>query len=74
MDDVITLVVNMNKKGFERGCAELKGAITSLSKSASKMGGSLKSVLPAILGVGSAYQIITKAVSTFLRISSLQSR
>lgn len=71
MDDVITLVVNMNKKGFERGCAELKGAITSLSKSASKMGGSLKSVLPAILGVGSAYQIITKAVSTFMSQNQL---
>lgn len=71
MDDVITLVVNMNKKGFERGCAELKGAITSLSKSASKMGGSLKSVLPAILGVGSAYQMITKAVSTFMSQNQL---
>ena len=71
MDDVITLVVNMNKKGFERGCAELKGAITSLSKSASKMGGSLKSALPAILGVGSAYQIITKAVSTFMSQNQL---
>lgn len=66
MDDAITLVVNMNKKGFERGCAELKGAITSLTKSAGRMGGSLKSAIPAILGVGSAYQIITKAVSTFM--------
>lgn len=74
MDDVITLVVDMNKKGFERGCAELKGAITSLSKSASRMGGSLKSAIPAILGVGSAYQIITKAVSTFMSQNQLLSK
>lgn len=66
MGDVITLVVNMNKKGFEKGCNELRGAITSLSKSAGKMANGLKSVIPSIIGVGSAFGILTKAASTFM--------
>lgn len=66
MGDVITLVVNMNKKGFEKGCSELRGAINSLSKSAAKMAGGLKSVIPSIIGVGSAFGILTKAASTFM--------
>jgi phage-related protein len=74
VDDVITLFVDMNKKGFERGCSELKGAITSLSKTAGKMGSSIKSAIPAILGVGSAYQIISKAVSTFMSQNQQLSR
>lgn len=64
--DAITIVVDMNKKGFEKGCDELRGAINSLSKSASKMAGGLKSVIPSIIGVGSAFGILTKAASTFM--------
>lgn len=66
MGDAITLVVDMNKKGFEKGCNELRGAINSLSKSASKMAGGLKSVIPSIIGVGSAFGVLTKAASTFM--------
>jgi len=66
MGDVITLVVNMNKKGFERGCKELRGAINSLSGTAKKMADGMKSVIPSIIGVGSAFGILTKAASTFM--------
>lgn len=66
MGDVITLVVNMNKKGFERGCTELRGAINSLSGTAKKMADGMKSVIPSIIGVGSAFGILTKAASTFM--------
>lgn len=66
MGDVITLVVNMNKKGFERGCTELRGAINSLSGTAKKMADGMKGVIPSIIGVGSAFGILTKAASTFM--------
>lgn len=66
MGDVITLVVDMNKKGFEKGCTELRGAITSLSQTAKKMSDGMKSVIPSIIGVGSAFGILTKATSTFM--------
>ena len=66
MGDVITLVVDMNKKGFEKGCTELRGAITSLSQTAKKMSDGMKSVIPSIIGVGSAFGILTKAASTFM--------
>lgn len=66
MGDVITLVVNMNKKGFERGCTELRGAINSLSGTAKKMADGMKGVIPSIIGVGSAFGVLTKAASTFM--------
>lgn len=66
MGDVITLVVNMNKRGFEKGCTELRGAINSLSQTAKKMADGMKSVIPSIIGVGSAFGILTKAASTFM--------
>lgn len=66
MGDVITLVVNMNKKGFEKGCTELRRAINSLSGTAKKMADGMKSVIPSIIGVGSAFGILTKAASTFM--------
>lgn len=66
MGDVITLVVNMNKKGFERGCTELRGAINSLSGTAKKLADGMKGVIPSIIGVGSAFGILTKAASTFM--------
>lgn len=66
MGDVISLVVNMNKKGFERGCTELRGAINSLSGAAKKMADGMKGVIPSIIGIGSAFEIISKAAGTFM--------
>lgn len=66
VNDVITIAVNLERKGFEKGCAELRGAITSLSQTAQKMSDGMKSVIPSIIGVGSAFGILTKAASTFM--------
>ena len=77
MDDVITVVANLSTKGFEKGSAALKKAINSLSTTASKFGktaeksasgvlSTMKRLLPTIIGVGSAYGIISKAVSAFM--------
>lgn len=74
MGDVITLVVNMNKKGFERGCTELRGAINSLSGTAKKMADGMKSIIPTIIGAGSAFGILSKAVSTFMEQNVMLTR
>ena len=77
MGDAITVIVNLSTKGFEKGSAAMKKAINSLGVSAAKFGkttqqsansviGSLKRMLPTIIGVGSAYGVISKAVSAFM--------
>ena len=74
MGDVITLVVDMNKKGFEKGCKELRGAINSLSGTAKRLADGMKSVIPTIIGVGSAFGILTKAASTFMQQNVMLTR
>lgn len=74
MGDVITIAVNLERKGFEKGCAELRGAITSLSQTAKKMADGMKSVIPSIIGVGSAFGIITKAANTFMQQNVMLTR
>ena len=77
MGDAITVIANLSTKGFEKGSAAMKKAINSLGVSAAKFGkttqqsansviGSLKRMLPTIIGVGSAYGVISKAVSAFM--------
>lgn len=77
MDDVITVAANLSTKGFEKGSKALQRAVNSLSKTAQQFGratersartaiGSVKRLIPMILGVGSAYGIISKAVSAFM--------
>lgn len=77
MGDAITVIANLSTKGFEKGSAAMKKAINSLSVSASRFGkstqqsansviGALKRMLPSIIGVSSAYGIISKAVSAFM--------
>ena len=67
MGDVITITTELSTKGFEKGSKALRSAIGSLEASAKKMGNSLKRVIPSIIGVGSAYAILSKAVSTFMQ-------
>lgn len=74
MGDVITIAVDLERKGFEAGCTELRGAITSLSQTAKKMADGMKSVIPSIIGVGSAFGIITKAANTFMQQNVMLTR
>ena len=74
MGDVITIAVDLERKGFEKGCAELRSAINSLSGTAKKMADGMKSVIPSIIGVGSAFGIITKAANTFMQQNMMLTR
>lgn len=85
MGDAITVIANLSTKGFEKGSAAMKKAINSLGVSAAKFGkttqqsansviGSLKRMLPTIIGVGSAYGVISKAVSAFMSQNELLSK
>ena len=73
----IVLPTKIDLSGFSRGTKQLESAIKSLSnrvksigntteRMASRMANPLKRLLPTILGVGSAYGIISKAVSAFM--------
>lgn len=77
MEDVITVAANLSTKGFEKGSKAMQRAVNSLGKAAQQMGratergvrsamGSVKRLIPMILGVGSVYGIISKAVSAFM--------
>ena len=67
MEDVITIAATLNAKPFEKGAKTLKAAVNSLSKTAKTMGTSLKRIVPMIIGVGSAFGIISKAVNSFMQ-------
>ena len=67
MEDVITVSANISTAAFEKGTKSMKSAIKSLSQTAQKMGNSIKKVIPTLIGVGSAYALISKAASTFLQ-------
>lgn len=77
MEDAITIVANLSSKGFEAGTKAMKNALSSLSKSASQFGrtagrsvnsvmSNIKRLAPMIIGVGSAYQILSKAVNAYM--------
>lgn len=66
MGDVITIDTAINTKGFELGTKAMKSAITSLSRTANSLGRSIKQIVPSLIGVGSAFQIISKAAQSFL--------
>ena len=77
MGEGIILDTGINLAGFARGSKQLANAIkslvskvTSIGKSTEQMAGQmmspLKRLLPTILGIGSAYGIISKAVSAFM--------
>lgn len=66
MDDVIEIQTTINPSGFQRGCKELRGAISSMSKTAGKMTGIIKKAVAVVIGIGSVYQATTKAAKTFM--------
>lgn len=66
MGDSIVIDTTLSTKGFERGSAALKSAIGSLSKSAKQMAASVNRIIPSIIGVGSAFQVVQKAVNSFM--------
>lgn len=85
MGDAITVIMNLSTKGFEKGSAAIKKAINSLSTSAAKFGhaaeksavgltGTIKKLVPTIIGVGSAFGVISKAVSAFMSQNEMLSK
>ena len=77
MEDYITINANISSAGFEKGTKAMKNALSSLSKSASQFGrmagrsvnsvmSNIKRLAPMIIGVGSAYQILSKAVNAYM--------
>lgn len=78
MGEGLTILTKLDPSGFVRGSQKLISAVRSLNnrvaqagrnteRMASQMASPLKRILPTILGVGSAYGIISKAVSAFMQ-------
>ncbi len=76
--DSITVKALLDTTGFTKGSQKLKQAINGIGKSANSVSnsvqksfngvvGSAKRLLPMLIGVGSAYGIISKAVSAFMQ-------
>ena len=69
-EEGITIMANLGTEGFKKGTKEIERAVKSLSNSAKKfsmqMTGTIRRLIPMILGVGSAYQVISKGVSAFM--------
>lgn len=69
-EEGITIMTNLGTEGFKKGSTEIDHAVKSLSNSAKKfsmkMTGSIRRLIPMIIGIGSAYQIISKGVSAFM--------
>lgn len=75
--DRITIPAFLDTSGFKKGTQELSNAVKSLSNSVKRtssqitrvfnsMTGPIKRLVPMLIGVGSAYGVISKAVSTFM--------
>ena len=69
-EEGLTIMANLGTDGFKKGTKEIESAIKKLSSSVTRMGkqmtGSMKSFVTSILGVGSAFGIISKGVSAFM--------
>lgn len=74
MGDSIVIDTVLSTKGFQKGSAEIKTAITSLTKTAKNMASSIKSIVPAIIGVSSAFGVIQKAIGTYMSQHEVVSR
>ena len=51
MGDSIVIDTVLSTKGFQKGSAEIKTAITSLTKTAKNMASAIKSMVRTIIGV-----------------------
>lgn len=78
MGEGLTILTKLDPSGFVRGSQKLISAVRSLNnrvaqvgrnteRMATQMANPLKRILPTIIGVGSAYGIISKAVSAFMQ-------
>ena len=73
----IIIGTGIDASGFKKGCDELKAAITSFGRTASRMSnqfsGLVKRILtigPSLLGIGGVISILSKSVSAFLSANS----
>lgn len=74
MGDGITISTLLDSTGFEKGSQKLRSAVKSLSNSVKSVGqrsfndvlNGAKRLIPTLIGVSSAYGIISRAVSTFM--------
>ena len=74
MGDSIVIDTVLSTTGFQKGSAQLKTAINSLTKTAKNMASSIKSIVPAIIGVSSAFGVIQKAIGTYMSQHEVVSR
>ena len=76
-DNEITIKTLLDPSGFVKGSKQLQAAVKSLGNAAKSVGGNAKSAFsgllstarrlaPMIIGVGSAFQVISRAVHAFM--------
>jgi len=69
-EEGLTIMANLGTEGFKKGTKEIESAVKKLAASAKRFGtqmtSSIKRLIPMIIGVGSAYGIISKGVSAFM--------
>jgi len=66
LGDVISIAVEFATAGLKKGSDEIKQAVQSVGRTVDGIGKTLKRAVSQIIGVGSAFAIISKAVSTFM--------
>ena len=67
MEDSIEIPVNLNTKGFQRGSKQLKSAIGSMSQMTKGFSKTIGQAIKQIIGIGTAYHIISKAVGAYMQ-------
>ena len=69
-EEGLTIAANLATDGFKKGTKEIERAVKTLSNSVKRFGtqmtSKIKSLIPMIIGVGSAYGVISKGVSAFM--------
>jgi len=69
-DDVITIFLDLNAKAFQKGTRSVKNAVDSLNRTtkmfANRAISSFKKLIPLVAGVGTAFGVLSKSVSTYM--------
>jgi len=69
-EEGLTIAANLATDGFKKGTKEIEKAVKTLSNSVKRFGtqmtSKIRGLIPMIIGVGSAYGIISKGVSAFM--------
>ena len=69
-EEGLTIMANLGTEGFKKGTKEIEKAVKTLSNSvrrfSTQMTSKIRGLIPMILGVGSAYGVISKGISSFM--------